>query len=276
MPLPARRSPIQRRLIGGLSSCGSFRRRENRLGSPRDRRKKKLLLEALEPRAMLSASAGAADIVCHPNLSYFAGSAFNTYSPAQIRHAYGFDQVAWNGAGQTIAIVDAYDDPTVSTDLQKFDRQFGLADSKLTVAKMTSGGRGPTANSGWAMEIALDVEWAHAIAPGANILLVEAVSASLNDLLSAVNYARNQTGVSVVSMSWGAGEFSSETSYDSYLHDACGPRRRDVRRLVGRQRRPGKLAVDLDERAVGRRHDALARRRWLWKRKRMERQRRRV
>ncbi len=200
----------------------SFRRRENRSGTSRDRRKNKLLVEALEPRAMLSASAGAADIVCHSNLSFFAGSAFNTYSPAQIRHAYGFDQVAWNGAGQTIAIVDAYDAPTVSTDLEKFDRQFGLTDPKLTVAKMTSGGRSPAANSGWAMEIALDVEWAHAIAPGANILLVEAVSASLNDLLSAVNYARNQSGVSVVSMSWGAGEFSSETSYDSFFTTPSG------------------------------------------------------
>ncbi|HKD37132.1 MAG TPA: S53 family peptidase, partial [Pirellulales bacterium] len=183
---------------------------------------KKLRLESLEPRAMLSATPNAADIVCHPNLNYFAGSGFNVYTPAQIRHAYGFDQTAWNGARQTIAIVDAYDDPTVLTDLQKFDRQFGLADPKLTVAKMTSGGRGPVANSGWSMEIALDVEWAHAIAPGANILLVEAVSASLNDLLTAVNYARNQAGVSVVSMSWGAGEFSGEGSFDSFFTTPSG------------------------------------------------------
>jgi subtilase family serine protease len=115
-----------------------------------------------------------------------------------------------------------HDDPTVLTDLQKFDRQWGLADPRLTVAKMTSGGRGPAANSGWAMEISLDVEWAHAIAPGANILLVEATTASLGDLLSAVNYARNQVGVSVVSMSWGAGEFSGEGSYDSYFTTPAG------------------------------------------------------
>jgi subtilase family serine protease len=201
---------------------GSSRRRANRPDCPRDHRKKKLLLEPLEPRAMLSASTSAADIICHPNLSAFASSGFNVYTPAQIRHAYGFDQVAWNGAGQTIAIVDAYDDPTVAADLQKFDRQFGLVDPTLTVAKMTSGGRGPVANSGWAMEIALDVEWAHAIAPGANVLLVEAVSASLNDLLTAVNFARNQAGVSVVSMSWGAGEFSSEGLFDSYFTTPAG------------------------------------------------------
>jgi subtilase family serine protease len=186
------------------------------------RRLPRLLLEALEPRAMLAASPLAANVVCSPNLSFFAGSGFSVYSPNQIRHAYGFDQVSWNGAGQTIAIVDAYDDPTVLTDLQKFDRQWGLADPRLTVAKMTSGGRGPAANSGWAMEIALDVEWAHAIAPGANILLVEATTASLGDLLSAVNYARNQVGVSVVSMSWGAGEFSGEGYYDSYFTTPSG------------------------------------------------------
>jgi subtilase family serine protease len=162
------------------------------------------------------------NVVCSPNVSFFAGSGFSVYSPNQIRHAYGFDQVGWNGAGQTIAIVDAYDDPTVLTDVQKFDRQWGLADPKLTVAKMTSGGRAPIYNSGWAMEIALDVEWAHAIAPGASILLVEATTASLGDLLSAVNYARNQIGISVVSMSWGTGEFSSEGSLDSYFTTPAG------------------------------------------------------
>lgn len=195
-------------------------RRELPSDSPRWNRRAKLLLESLEPRQMLSANAG--DVVCHPNLNYLAGSAFNVYSPAQIRHAYGFDQVSWNGAGQTIAIVDAYDDPTVATDLHTFDHQFGLADPKLTVAKMTSGGRGPAYDSGWATEIALDVEWAHAVAPGANILLVEAVTSSLSDLLAAVNYARNQVGVSVVSMSWGAGEFSGEGYYDSVFTTPAG------------------------------------------------------
>ena len=72
------------------------------------------------------------------------------------------------------------------------------------------------------METSLDVEWAHAIAPGANILLVEANSSSLSDLLTAVNYARNAPGVSVVSMSWGAGEFQGETSFDSYFTTPAG------------------------------------------------------
>ena len=200
----------------------SSRRHEKSSDISRDNRRAKLRVESLEPRMMLTASTNPGDLICHSNLNFFAGSGFSVYSPAQIRHAYGFDQVSWNGAGQTIAIVDAYDDPSVATDLHKFDQQFGLADPKLTVAKMTSGGRGPAYNSGWAIEMALDVEWAHAVAPGANILLVEAVSASLNDLLAAVNYARNQASVSVVSMSWGAGEFNGEGSYDSYFTTPSG------------------------------------------------------
>jgi subtilase family serine protease len=69
-------------------------------------------------------------------------------------------------------------------------------------------------NSGWAQEISLDVEWAHAVAPGAHILLVEAASSSYADLFGAVNYAANHNA-SVVSMSWGGSEFSWETSFDA-------------------------------------------------------------
>ena len=68
----------------------------------------------------------------------------------------------------------------------------------------------------WGLEASLDVEWAHALAPGANILLVEARSAG-TDLYAAVDYARQQPNVSVISMSWGSPEFSSETSYDQYF-----------------------------------------------------------
>ncbi len=78
-----------------------------------------------------------------------------------------------------------------------------------------SGGRAlPAANATWATEITLDVEWAHAIAPAAHILLVEASSAGAYDLLTAVNTAHCTSGVSVVSMSWGTSEFSSEAYFD--------------------------------------------------------------
>ncbi|HSX00935.1 MAG TPA: hypothetical protein VLF67_01720, partial [Candidatus Saccharimonas sp.] len=77
-------------------------------------------------------------------------------------------------------------------------------------------------NSGWSLEAALDVEWAHAIAPQAKILLVEARSASGNNLLAAVDYARKQPGVVAVSMSWGGSEFAGQTAYDSYFTSAAG------------------------------------------------------
>lgn len=76
----------------------------------------------------------------------------------------------------------------------------------------------PRANSGWALEIALDVQAVHATCPDCKILLVEARSSSLSNLLAAESYAESQTDVVVVSNSWGAGEFSSEAAYDRYFN----------------------------------------------------------
>ncbi len=138
-------------------------------------------------------------------------------SPARTRHAYGFDLLSNQGAGQTIGIVDAYDDPNIESDLGVFNTTFGLpacTTSNGCFRKVYAQGIKPNTNAGWALEISLDVEWAHAIAPQAKILLVEAASNSFTNLLQAVDVAV-QNGASVVSMSWGGGEFSSETSFDS-------------------------------------------------------------
>lgn len=136
------------------------------------------------------------------------------YTPAQVRHAYGIDQLSQTGAGQTIAIVDAYDDPTIASDLATFDQQFGLPAADFTKVVPSTGT--PAYNQGWAGEIALDVEWAHVVAPGAKILLVEAASSSMTDLLSAVDYAVS-AGAKQVSMSWGGGEFSGMSTYDAHF-----------------------------------------------------------
>jgi hypothetical protein len=150
-------------------------------------------------------------------VSPFAGPAVSgPYTPAQIRHAYGFDQLSYDGAGQTIAIVDAYDNPTIANDLKAFNARFGLPDSPFI--KVTPPGQAaPVFNSGWATEIALDVQWAHAIAPRATILLVESTDASDNALLGAVDYAVQQ-GALQVSMSWGGLEFPGVTSYDTHFN----------------------------------------------------------
>lgn len=146
-------------------------------------------------------------------------------TPAQVSHAYALDAIQFagvkgDGTGQTIAIIDAYDAPNIFSDLSTFNTTFGIQNidgqGNPILTKATPQGV-PATNSLWAEEASLDVEWAHAIAPGAHILLVEANSSSISALMAAVDYARNQPNVSVVSMSWGAGEFSTETSYDSYF-----------------------------------------------------------
>ena len=154
-----------------------------------------------------------------------AGTTVSGYTPAQIRAAYGFNNVSFgstaaDGRGETIAIIDAYNDPDIASDLATFDAKFGIAAPPSLKIVNQSGGTslpGTDPSQGWEGEIALDVEWAHAIAPGANILLVEATSASDNNLFAAVNYARQLSSVSVISMSWGSDDSASNASYDQNL-----------------------------------------------------------
>jgi subtilase family serine protease len=202
--------------------------RSSRRPTPRPfARQLRLRLEALEDRTLLSGFAGAfarpGYVIYHPaqTATPFGSPGATGTTPTQIRHAYGFDQITFpgnvkgDGSGTTIAIVDAYDDPNVANDLQQFDANFGLPNPTFTKVNQSGGTSMPAADSGWASEIALDVEWAHAIAPGANILLVEANDSSYTNLFAAVTYAAKQPGVVAVSMSWGGGEFSGENGYDS-------------------------------------------------------------
>jgi subtilase family serine protease len=121
------------------------------------------------------------------------------------------------GGAKVIAIVDAYHYPYAATDLQNFSAKFGLAAPHLTVV-YAAGRQPPTSPMGWEMEEALDLQWAHAMAPNAQLYLIEAASNSLNDLLAAINVANTYVkaaGGGVVSMSWSAGEFSTEASLDA-------------------------------------------------------------
>jgi subtilase family serine protease len=183
--------------------------------------------ESLELRQLLSADASVTSlnqITAHTNLTVVP--AVTTASPTgltpqQLQNAYGVNLISFSGgtisgtgAGQTIAIVDAYSDPNITADLAAFDKQFGLpAPPSFTVDNLGA----TTTDAGWALETALDVEWAHAIAPQANILLVESPDASLGNLFYSVRFASQQAGVSVVSMSWGSNEFASESLYNNVL-----------------------------------------------------------
>jgi hypothetical protein len=132
------------------------------------------------------------------------------YTPTQIHTAYS---LPWGGSG-TIAIIDAYDAPTAQSDLTYFSNYFGLPTPDYEEHHMVS----PLApDSGWALETALDIEWAHAIAPNAKILLVQAKNNLLTNLLAAVDYATSRPDVVAVSMSWSTNEFFGEASLDYHF-----------------------------------------------------------
>lgn len=138
-------------------------------------------------------------------------------SPANVHTLYDFPTArsAAAGKGETIALVEAYDDPNIEADLAIFDAQFNLptcTSANKCFTKIYAAGSVPQADAGWALEISLDVEWAHATAPQAKILLVEAAENSFANLFEAVIAAAQNANV--VSMSWGGPEFSEETQVD--------------------------------------------------------------
>ena len=186
-----------------------------------------------------------------PNATPLAtSSVVATYTPAQIRAAYSLPvlpastssmtsaQAAQLGAGQTIYIVDAQSDPNIVAELATFNQKFGLpncttasiaTNTSLPLAAASAGcsfsvvyntasgimtSAAPAYDSGWATEIALDVQWSHATAPLARIVLIEAPDASSSSLLGAIELA-NAMGPGVVSMSFGAGEGSWTSQVES-------------------------------------------------------------
>lgn len=189
-------------------------------------------------------------------------SAFVTYTPAQIRAAYGLPvvptlstattsgtglsaaQAAQLGAGQTIYIVNANHNPNVAAELAAFNQKFGLptcttqviaptlalplaaapvSGCQLSIVYNTAAGGmtsiAPAYDAGWATEIALDVQWAHATAPLARLVLIEAPDASMNNLLGAIKLA-NAMGPGAVSMSFGTLEGTWTASVDSVFATA--------------------------------------------------------
>jgi subtilase family serine protease len=174
----------------------------------------------LEPRCLLST----ADPTSLSNITATPSAVL--YAPGQIRTVYRVNNLPSQdqGAGETIAIVDAYSDPNIKSDLATADAYASIpAPPSFTI--LNQNGKSsplPRGNTGWGVEISLDVEWAHSIAPAAKLLLVEANTSLLSDLLKAVDTAASYSGVSVVSMSWGSSEFSGETSADSHFTTPAG------------------------------------------------------
>jgi len=142
------------------------------------------------------------------------------YGPVQFATAYG---LSGRTSTATIGIVDAYDDPKAESDLGVYSQKYGLpscttANGCFKKVNQSGGTSYPRKDSGWALEISLDVQVAHATCPTCKILLVEASSNSFANLIAAEDYATSHA--SVVSNSWGGSEFSSETglSYDGHFN----------------------------------------------------------
>jgi autotransporter-associated beta strand protein len=227
--------------------------------------------ETLEDRRLLSVVPGmpaaghsAPDYIVYGQSSFSASqvaanpadtSSSTKLVPEQVREAYGLDTYNSSGAntngivtnalsfhglpadgtGQTIAIVDAYDDPNALSDLNAFSSTYSLPQFDVsggpTFEKLNETGgtslpgtdtKFNGTNSDWELEESLDIEWAHAMAPMANIDLFEATTSGNTDLYAAVQTAAKTSGVVVVSMSWSAQEFSGETSDDSYFTTPSG------------------------------------------------------
>jgi subtilase family serine protease len=163
-----------------------------------------------------------AQVVADANGDPLAGSSppASALGPAKLTGAYNLPgSPAAGPANPTVAIVDAYDDPNIEADLGVFDSQYNLpacttSNGCFTKVNQTGGTSYPAQNSGWDLEIALDVETVHSICPTCNILLVEASSNSTTNLGIAENEAA-QLGAVAISNSWGAGESSSQTSWDN-------------------------------------------------------------
>jgi len=150
------------------------------------------------------------------------------FGPSDLQSAYGLTSAASsNGTGETIGIVDAYDDPNAESDLATYRSHYGLTACTSAngcfkkVGETGSTTSLPSADSGWAEEISLDLDMASAICPKCDILLVEASSAGYADLGSSVNEAV-ALGAKFVSNSYGGSESSTEATYDSSYYKHAG------------------------------------------------------
>ena len=235
-----------------LTSFVSFRRPSDK-SQGRLLQRRHLALEALEVRTLLSVAVQLpAGWEAQPSLSANLVSGSNStgssipygLTPNQIRGAYGlgtyqsgvltnpitFSGIKGDGSGQTIAIIDAYDDPYALGDLNAFSAYFGLptfgGGGSPTFQKRDENGgaslpgtdpTGPwwvTGSLPWEVEESLDIEWAHVMAPMANIILFEAADTG-EGLFTALQTAANTSGVVAISMSWSGSEFFGETTIDS-------------------------------------------------------------
>ncbi len=132
------------------------------------------------------------------------------YEPEAMQGAYGLTSVyssGLDGSGQTVVVVDAFGSPTAAADIAKFSSTFSLPVANFAVLDPQGP---PPFNSGWAGETTLDIEWAHAMAPGAKVVLIEAIDNFDNNLMGAIQYSLDNSLGNVISNSYGSDEFDDD------------------------------------------------------------------
>ena len=149
------------------------------------------------------------------------GGSPSGYNPADLQSAYKLPS-STAGSSQTVAIVDAYDDPNAESDLGVYRSQFGLsactsANGCFRKVNQTGGAKYPRGNKGWAEEISLDLDMVSAICPNCHILLVEATTNGLSNLATAVDEAAT-LGANEISNSYGGSEYSNEVNDQSHYN----------------------------------------------------------
>jgi subtilase family serine protease len=150
-----------------------------------------------------------------------AAAAHSGYGPSDLQAAYALPSLT-AGTGQTVAIVDAYDDPNAESDLGIYRAFYGLsacttANGCFRKVDQSGGTSYPRANGGWAEEISLDLDMVSAVCRNCHILLVEASSSSFANLASAVDTAA-RLGATAISNSYGGSEYSGEVSDQSHFN----------------------------------------------------------
>jgi subtilase family serine protease len=176
--------------------------------------------------AHVCGAVGTGFVRCHAILLLNTNTASPSgYNPRDLQSAYHVP-FSTAGSGQTVAIVDAYDDPNAESDLGVYRSQFGLSpcttgNGCFRKVNQTGSTRYPKGNIGWAEEISLDLDMVSAICPNCHILLVEANTNSLTNLGTAVNEAA-KLGANAISNSYGGSESSSDPTYDTTYYNHPG------------------------------------------------------
>jgi hypothetical protein len=218
---PAPGSPLTPRVHGGLGFSWTPSATEPYAICGRPTASHAECLAVIVPSSALPPSSSTLQPALTPTSPTFSGSGVGGgYDPADLRSAYDLPSES-AGSGQTVAIVDAYDDPNAESDLAVYRTRYGIsacttANGCFRKVNQTGGAKYPTANAEWAVEISLDLDMVSAACPNCHILLVEASSNTNTNLYTAEDEAVT-LGATEISNSWGGGESSTESTGDSFF-----------------------------------------------------------